>query len=638
KLGRGGIREIEFMVQSLRLPAAGRLPFLQESQTLPVLEKLVQYNLLQADEGAVLEQAYCFLRELEHRLQMEADLQTHTIPNEARARARLGALMGYAGRLEFETALRAHTDRVRQVYDKLLKVDAPLPKRDLPAEFDEGRDEWKKLLANCSFREPDKALRLLEALVHGPGYVHVSARTMELGWELLPRLLGLCPKKDVPVGDRLPSAVLSDPDRVLARLDSYVAAYGARSTLYELWAEKPSLFELLLMLFDRSEFLAEIAIRVPDLLDDLELSGRLRRTKKAEETLKDLRHGLHDQDQRLWIRRYHQAEFMRIGLRDILGWADFEQNLVELTALADACLQYALEVVLRERKRSTAPFVVIGLGKLGGAELTYGSDIDLLFVADNRVKDLASLQELAVKAMDLLSSPTELGVAFPTDARLRPDGSKGLLVNTLKAYEEYYRHRAKLWEIQTLTRNRPIAGNLNLGQRFQEMAATLTNFGRPSLPLAAYTPNWKQEIARMRQRIEKERVPAGKESLAFKTGAGGLVDAEFIAQTLCLAHGWQQPNTLLALEKARSTQAISPADADSLISNYRALRRIEGILRRWSYVGETELPDDPAPLYRVAVRCGFSNAAAFMRTVAEHRSAIRQVYNRVMTTIPAATR
>src|SRR5262249_30178475 len=153
--------------------------------------------------------------------------------------------------------------------------------------------------------------------------------------------------------------------------------------------------------------------------------------------------------------------------------------------------------------------------------------------------------------MDLLTRRTEQGLLFHTDARLRPDGEKGLLVNTLEAYESYYRSRAQLWEIQTLTRSRPIAGDLRLGERFQKLAGALTNFAKPSLPLAAYEPEWKSKIHQMRMRIEKERTPGGKDSLAIKTGLGGLMDAEFIAQALCLEHGWQEANTLNALEKAR---------------------------------------------------------------------------------------
>jgi glutamate-ammonia-ligase adenylyltransferase len=397
--------------------------------------------------------------------------------------------------------------------------------------------------------------------------------------------------------------------------------------LFELWNSNPAMFDLLLLLFDRSEFLAELAIRTPDLIDELVAGVRLRQRKSAEETLRELRHGAEDTDQHLWLRRYHQAELMRIGLRDILGLADFEQYLTELSALADACLQYALEVVMRKNKLKNPPFVVIGLGKLGGAEIDYGSDLDIVFVAGPKAKNLPKLRDLAIEMMDLVSRRTEQGLLFHTDARLRPDGEKGLLVNTLKAYEQYYHERAQLWEIQTLTRTRPLAGDMELGQQFQALTARLTNFARHALPLAAYTPDWKIKVHQMRMRIQKERTPAGKDELALKTGTGGLMDAEFVAQTLCLEHGWQEANTLRVLEKGRRANVLP--DADKLIDNYRRLRRVEGILRRWSYEGETVLPEDPAPYYRVSVRCGFSNPEAFREALAEWRQTIRQVYTKV---------
>jgi [glutamine synthetase] adenylyltransferase / [glutamine synthetase]-adenylyl-L-tyrosine phosphorylase len=630
KLGRGGIREIEFVTQTLQLLHGGRNPFIQDPQTLPALEKLARYHFIAGNEAQALCQAYCWLRDVEHRLQMENNLQTHTIPTERRARQRLAALMGCGSLAEFEGTHQKHTQMVSRTYDALLKADEPVAEQALP-ELESRRSEWLRLLAVGSVRDPEKAYQLIREFVHGPGYVHVSPRTAELAMGLLLRFVGLCPTQELKAqGRTFPSPKLSDPDRVLARLDSFVSAYGARATLYELWNNNPTLFEVLLMLFDRSEFLAETAIRTPDLVDELELSGRLRRSKTTEETLTDLRHGLADADQRLWLRRYHQAELMRIGLRDILGLADFEQNLVELSALADACLAYALEAVVRKHALKSAPFAIVGMGKLGGSELNYGSDLDIMFVAEPKAKNLAELQRLAVEVMEMLSSPTEMGVAFQTDARLRPDGEKGLLVNTVSAYEEYYRQRAQLWELQALSRTRPVAGHLEVGERFQQVAKIVTDFRQPPARVAAYRPNWKQEINRMRQRIEKERTPAGKQPLAIKTGAGGLIDAEFVAQTLCLANGWHEPNTLRTLLLAREKKVLPAASADLLIDNYRQLRRVEGILRRWSYVGETVLPDDPAPLYRVAVRCGYTAAEHFLKAVADCRAAIRRVYGEVM--------
>ena len=745
KRGRGGIREIEFVVQTAQILNAGRSPFLQGAQTLPLLKKLAQYNLLTEEEARGLTAAYCFLRDVEHRLQMEHNLQTHTMPADVQGRARLAALMGFTRRADFEAALRRHTQFVRETYEKFVKIEESGAASPFPGQFKAAASEWKQILADHSFRDAEHAFKLLDEFAHGPDYAHTSQRTTELAMGLVQKILALCPKRNggrdtatptptptpTPTSalsqrsasksmsksksknssgqshsmvahrdsaksaiDNRPSAILSDPDRVLARLDRFISAYSARATLFETWTHNPQLFELLLLLFDRSEFLAEIAIRTPDLVDDLVLSGRLRRRKTAAEILSELRLGARDADQRLWLRRYHQAEFMRIGLRDILGLADYEQNFIELSALADACLQYTLEAVARAQGIKSPPVAIIGLGKLGGRELNYGSDLDILFVADNRARSrLPKLQNFAAQVMDMLSSQTELGIAFVTDARLRPDGEKGLLVNTLAAHEEYYRRRAHLWEIQALTRVRAVAGDLKLGLQFERLAAGLTDFrrfisGRPPHPgplplgggegessasgkrsgvrrvrtsvtgtkqpailpllgeragvrgkkpsqhtpdfLSCFTPGWKKEIARIRTRIEKERTPAGQDALAFKTGRGGLIDAEFLAQTMCLEHGWQEPNTLRALQRVRDEGALPRADAEKLIENYRKLRRVESILRRWSFEGEAVLPPDSPAFYRVSVRCGFDTPEAFREAVASWRTANRELYRTVL--------
>lgn len=636
KLGYGGIREIEFIAQAMQLRYAGRQPFLQGNQTLPALEKLVEYEHLSGEDERTLNEAYTFLRDVEHRLQMDDDRQTHTIPEERAAQARLAGLMGFPKLAAFQKDYRKHTSGVRRVFNLVFKSPEVIEKVSaFPRTFEENENVWRELLAAHAFKDTEKGLRVLREFVEGPGFGHVSARTRELALQLLPKLFAMCPgaaesskpktsNSKVLPGPGSTRAPLSDPDRVLTRLDSFIAAYGARATLFEVWNSNPGLFELLVLLFDRSEFLAELAIRTPDLVDELVTSGRLRQRKSADETLADLRHGLGDPDQHVWLRRYHQAELMRIGLRDILGLADFEQYLVELSALADACLKYALEVVMRKNKLKRPPFSIIGLGKLGGFEIDYGSDLDILFVTAASAKNCSRLAPLAVAVMDLLSRRTDQGLLFHTDARLRPDGDKGLLVNTITAYEEYYRHRAMLWEIQSLTRARALAGDEKVGSEFERLVGLLGTFEKPSLPLAAITADWKQKIHQMRMRIEKERTPAGQDELAIKTGKGGLMDAEFIAQALCLEHGWREPNTLRALERARQSRILP--GVEKLIEQYRFLRRVEGILRRWSYEGEVLLPADPAPFYRVSIRCGFSDPEEFRQALKKCRHDMREVY------------
>ena len=623
KLGRGGIREIEFVTQTLQVLHAGKQPFLQGGKTIPVLEKMKEYKQLPEEETSQLQLAYRFLRDVEHRLQMEDNQQTHTLPVDRKARDRLGRLMGFASPAEFEAALAAHSGNVRAIYDRVIKME-PGDAAGLPRTFDGASGEWEQILARHSFRDPARCFQLAREFVEGPGFGHVSSRTINLALQLLGRLLALCPRK----GEAAPPELfLSDPDRVLARMDSFVSAYGARAVLYEAWVSNPPLFKLLLLLFDRSEYLAEQAIRVPDLVDEIEQSGQLRRRKGAEQTLADLRFGAEDADQHQWLRKYFQGETMRIGLRDILDLADPEQTQHEITALADACLTYALEVVMRRHKLKKAPFAIIGLGKLGGRELIYASDLDIIFVTAQNTKKLPALQKIAAELMDLLTTRTEHGTTFETDARLRPDGEKGLLVNTLPAYEEYYCKRALLWEIQSLSRFRAVAGDEAVSEQFAEMAGKIANFSNSEPGLSAWSDDWKAQIHKMRLRIQNERTPAGKEPLAIKTGTGGLMDAEFAAQAVCLEQGWHEPNTLLALARARDEEALPSEAAENLIVNYRRLMEIERILRRWSFEAESILPDDSAALYRVAVRCGFKTANEFMAAVARYRKEMRQAYS-----------
>ena len=622
KLGRGGIREIEFIVQSRQVLHAGRSPFLQIPQTLPCLEKLAEYELLSPDDASQLDAAYRFLRDVEHRLQMENNRQTHTIPEDSVYQRRLARLMDFKSLPRFQAALRSHMGNVRRIYDALFQIGSPESTTAPLPDFAGAEDEWKTLLAARSFREPDKAFHLFREFAEGPGYLHVSPRTTDLARQLIPRFLALCPPHS-PAAENLP--ILSDPDRVLARLDTFVSAYGSRATLFDVWNNNPKYFELLLLLFDRSEFLALAAIRAPDLIDGLVAGGRLQRKKTAAEILKELRFGIRDDDQLAWLRRYHETELMRLGLRDISGQVDIEQTPAELSALADASLQYALDVVLQKHKVKSPPFAIIGFGKLGGGEIAYGSDLDLFFVADSKENDLPSLQKLAAEVMDLLSHRTERGIVFRTDARLRPDGEKGLLVPPLDTCENYYRTRAQLWEIQTLTRARFVAGNPAIGENFQKLAEELTNFSDPGR--RRRFKNWKAEIHHMRLRVEKERTPPGKDDLAIKTGKGGLMDCEFIAQCLCMEHGWHVPNTLRALERAHKDNVLP--DAKKLIENYVHLRRVEAILRRWSDEGEALLPDDAPAFYRVSVRCGFDSPEAFRAALAKWRKGIRKVYSGV---------
>ena len=691
--GRGGLREIEFVAQTLQLLHAGKTPFLQGAQTLATVERLARYHLLSADEALGLSEAYSFLRDVAHRLQLENPLQPHLLPTERKARERIAVLLGFTGLRDFEAARQPHGDRVRRVYEKFLQAEEAVVAAPLPRDLVASEGQWLELLAAKSFRAPGRAVPALNEFVHGVAPAHATPRTSELAWQLVPKLLALCPERrsgagglarssppggppgerpraghardegrrdDCPTktraraaapAGRLPAPVLADPDRVLAQLNRFVTAYGARTSLYEAWACTPKAFALLLWLFDRSEFLGELALRTPDLVEEWEQGDRLHHAKPAVELLTGLRHGLHEADQHAWLRRFCHAEFMRLGLRDLHGLASLEEHLAELSALAEASLRYALEVTLRRHQLQAAPFAIIGLGPLGGGELTYGSVLDLQFIADDHAGQLAPLQPLAAEVLDLLSASTGLGQVFAT-----PTAAGSQLVTTLGASEDYFRHHASLGELLALSRARFIAGHAEVGRDFVQLGGELCDFRpdaqrtvRPAQGLgtsdtvrivgrltmdtglqavprsrpACYTPTWLAELATLREPV---RIPPDQEPLAFQAGAGGLADLELLAQTACLAHGWHEPNTLRALARARQSGALLAKDADLLLTSYRQLRRLESILGRWSGAAETTLPADPAAQSRVATHCGFATTAAFFKALAGWRAEVRRVF------------
>lgn len=635
KLGYGGIREIEFVIQALQLLYGGKNPFIQESSTLKAIKQLSMHGILPALDAQILREAYIFLRKLEHRIQIDGFRQTHELPTDTVSLRRLATLMGYESVEAFLDKLATYRQNVRKIYESFIPTSLQF-KHEAPDPL-QNPSYWVELLQQRSFRDLNHSLKMLQSFVNGPNYQISSRRIKRTAIRLIERLLNLCIpaqresslRKEVgPDGD-LRARWLSDPDRVITRLVTYIERYGARSTLLESWNVNPQHFEMLALLFDRSEFLAELAIEEPDLIENLILTGHLYYSKSSTQILKELRYGLNDTSRINWIRRFHRSELLRIGLRDILGLASWQQSLLELSNLADACLEFALEVSLQEEGLTTSPIAIIGLGKLGGRELNYGSDLDILFVADDQFSDLSLLQKIGSRICELLETRTQLGFAFNVDCRLRPDGEKGLLVNSLSSYLSYYEKRARLWEIQALTRVRHVGGNPYIAHQFIDGIKKLLAIDK-SRPSGAWSEDWINQIHLMRKRIESERTNPARIHLSLKTGPGGLLDVEFIAQTYCLSTGEIIPNTLEALCIAREKEWLTQTQADTLISNYIKLRRIEAILRRWSYEAESELPEQPAPLRRVAIRCGFITAEDLLSALDRYKSTIRTIYNEVI--------
>jgi len=577
KLGIGGIREIEFIVQAFQVLRGAARPALRERSTLRALEQLVKAKVLATDEARRLADAYRFLRNVEHRLQMEMELQTHTIPDEERALYRLARSLGFKSVEQFENAQRQQTAAVRQIYAGIL------------ANAEQGVGPAPDLdVATAGFADPAAAAKILKNLTHGPGFGHVSARTQDAFRRLAPGILATAQR-------------LACPDAALASFEKFVTAYGSRGLLYELLLANPKLLEMLLRLGDASRFLADALAQQPDLFDEICRGVSLTEPKNRARMLVELRSTDGTADAaRIWKR----GELVRIGIEDVMGLVDIEQTHQELTWLAEACLEFALSVAAGGERGG---FAVIGMGKFGGQELGYGADLDVLFVSE---QDGVPAIKRATELMAFMERQTGAGMLFKVDPRLRPDGEKGPLASSLTAHRDYYRQRAQLWERQALTKARFVAGDERLGHEFIEMA-------RESVYAQPLTKAEWEQIRHMRHRIETERGDPRHRELEFKTGPGGLMDVEFVVQALQLQHGPAHPplrtaHTLAALNRLMGLGLVDDEAGYHLRQGYLFLRRVESVLRRMDNTSVSRLPADPVEQARLAKRLGFTGAEDFL--------------------------
>ena len=613
KLGIGGIREIEFIVQSFQILRGSRLTQLRDRNTLRSLVGLVKTKTLTAEEALKLAEAYRFLRNVEHRLQMEMELQTHTIPDEEHALYRLARSLDFTVVEGFLMAEERHTAAVRKIYESVLANAgggvATTAERLLAG------DKLPKALAGAGFADVPAAVKVVENLWHGPGFGHVSQRTKELFVQLFPTLLGWATQA-------------ADPDAALARFDKFVSSYGSRGLLYEMFAGNPKLVEMLMRLGDASRYLSDALARQPELFDGIvsgvTLSDPKSLTRMCEELSAPQPEGIEPMET---ARRWERSEMVRIGIEDVIALVDLEQTHVEMTSLAEACLRFAVEQTQRASKRKRFPFVVIGMGKFGGMELGYGADLDVLFVGGTGAGDQAEASKLASGVIDFMSRQTSAGNLFPVDARLRPDGEKGTLASSLDAHREYYAKRAQLWERQALIKARFVAGDVKLGREFMQMVHEAV-YGR------AVTADELAQIRQMRHRIETERGDQQHVDLEFKTGPGGLVDVEFLTQALQLRHGHAHPqlrtaHTLAVLNRLTALGIIEEEQSALLRRNYFFLRRIESVLRRVENTSVSKIPAEDREQLRLAKRLGFPSAMDFLKTYRHATRKIRETYDQI---------
>jgi [glutamine synthetase] adenylyltransferase / [glutamine synthetase]-adenylyl-L-tyrosine phosphorylase len=579
KLGYGGIREIEFILQTLQLLHGARNAFLQERNSLKTLIALEQLNILPGDEVRLLRDAYIFLRAVEHRLQIQNEQQTHTLPARREAWVGIARTLGFENVSAFAVALDSHTSAVRAVFDRLLKSGEGKSK-EVPREL-------------TAFRDPERVARALTALREGPSGVHVAPRTRGLYAKLEPELLAWLSR-------------VADPDAALNRFIRFVNGYGTRGLLFETMLANPKLLELLVRLFDASEIYSEAVIRRPQLIEEITRGTTLGLSLSKERYLADLERN----DEKLppleWVRVYRRSAAVRILLRDILGIASQEDLQLEMTCLAEACLEYCCLQLDRPDE-----LTVLALGKFGGRELLYGADLDVVFIGHD-----VSAGERLIQAM---SAKTAEGAVFPVDGRLRPDGEKGVLVVPLAAYREYFVHRAHFWEAQALTKARAVYGS-----------------EAPALN-GAVTEIWKRwsahgdlktEIAKMYRRIVRERAK-GDDLQHFKTGRGGLIGIEFLVQYLQMQHQVQETNTVEAIGKLSGV--LGPGEGVVLRATYHFLRRVESVMRRVGNSSISQLPSHPEELRVLAIRLGFAGSQEFLDEYTSRRNQAESIIKEHLT-------
>jgi glutamate-ammonia-ligase adenylyltransferase len=627
KLGFGGIREVEFIVQAYQLLFGGKDKSLRVIPTLKIMDRLREYEYLSGDDFENLKQAYVFLRNLENRVQISFGLQTHVLPDDEAQLAVLARKMRIEGddpdvlveRLMNEFG--RHTEFVGKLFANLFVQE----KRRQTAETTSIKIERRALkeehlseehLSARGFSDTKRVARFLTLLRDGPKFSHPTEKSIQDFYAVLPSILNLCEK--VP-----------GPDSAIDNLVKFIEASGARESYFSLFNTSPKLLELLLILFGSSDLLSQTLIKQPDLIDVLLNQESIYRFKAPEKISEDWQRVLKTckdlAAKKNALRRLKHGEELRIGIRYLIKEADLMGTLADLSALADLYLEIVTALAFQELKgKSPHPlptdFVIFGLGKLGGCELNFGSDLDIVFVYDEpdtheETISKAGLKEHYVKVSrliyELTSEMTPAGYAYKVDTDLRPEGSQGDLVLSVKGYEDYFKNRARIWERQAMTRARFVAGDPELGKKFLTLAHEFTyqkKFEYGSLI----------EISRLRERMEKELSGEPKKGKNIKLGFGGLVDIEFTLQILQMMHGYQDPKlrctNMAEIIKVVSDHGImDQTSADQMLENYLFLRNLECALRIVKPIASSHLPKDKGSLGVLARLLGYEEAGADQR-------------------------
>lgn len=651
KLGRGGIREIEFFIQALQLVYAGKTPRLRERNSLKALQLLSDARIISEEDSRQLSEAYRFLRTVEHRIQVVQERQTHSLPaspEEMQALARRCGFLRENGLKRFVETLEGHRARVAAIYgglfhgreEKLQQAVQPEIMCLLDTKADP--DLVKDLLAERRLEDVDRAFDNLNLLRGGKVRGNITERSRRVLAQIAPLFLHYLLESP-------------DPDMALANAERFLGVVAGRSSFYALLAENQETLKLLATLFGTSEFLSKILIGHPELLESMVVRTYASMEKPREvmaEELTGLLQQAEDLEERLDVlRRYRNEEFLRIGLNDIHGKLGQGSIAAQLTNLAEVCLEKAYQIAVAELSRFGHPtwkqegvsqranLAIIGMGKLGGGELNYHSDLDIIFIydhqgetdGDKQITNHEYFAKLAQKLISVLSTQTREGYVYKLDTRLRPSGNAGPLVTSLESFLAYHRTEAQIWERQALAKARVVLGETGL-------AASIYAVVQQSVYGSSIDDEGRREIHRLRMRMEHEIARESAGNYNIKTGRGGMVDVEFLAQYLQLRYGHHHPevrttNTVAALKEVRRLHLIPQHDADTLISGYKFLRKLENRLRLLHDHSINDLGGDQRYLDKLARRLGYDPklrhpGQVLMKDYEATTEAIRDVYER----------
>jgi glutamate-ammonia-ligase adenylyltransferase len=600
KLGPGGIREIEFLAQSLQLIRGGREPWLRTQSLFKVLPLLDRSRLLPSGAADELRAAYDFLRMIENRLQERADEQTHVLPRTPAAQADLAAAMALPDWQALLAALDAHRDRVSRHFRSVVfgaAVAAAAGGVVIDLQSPEGApDDLRTLTARLMQIgwpvDPLSAAQRLEQL-RGASFVRrldvAGRRRLQA---LLPQLLALI-------------AGVADPDATLERVLKIIEAIGKRSAYYALLNERADARARLIEICGYGAFLVRQIADNPLLLDELidarlfeATPGRAELTQELDLEVDPLQE--EDPERQVEaLRHFQQAAVFRVAVADLSGRLALMRVSDQLTDIAELILERVVELSMRQicalwgvpmcgegPQRRPVAICVIGYGKLGGRELGYGSDLDVVFLHDSAgerqetdrapgtgksIDNQVFFLRLAQRMVHLLTMHSAAGRLYEVDVRLRPSGKGGLLVTSLAAFTEYQQREAWTWEHQALLHARAVAGDADLRARFEAVRVEVLrhNVRRESL---------RADVRRMRERMRRELSRAGLDQFDIKQDAGGVADIEFLAQYWALAWALRYPplvmfsDTIRQLESVASADLVPQASVDILTAAYRAYR------------------------------------------------------------------